>query len=62
MRIQNGVDVRKTGSRDDALDIDASVLFDQGSGEQLFFGVARCKVDVSAFRRARHQPPINPRQ
>ncbi len=36
--------------------------FDQGAGERLFVGVARCEVDVSAFRRARHEPPIDPRQ
>ena len=35
---------------------------DQGAGQRLFVGVARCEVDVSAFRRAGHQPPIDPRQ
>ena len=56
------MDVREARSRDDALHVDASVLFNQGAGERLFVGVARCEVDVSAFRRARHQPPIDPRQ
>ncbi len=62
MRMQHPVDVREARSRHHALDVDAAVLLDQRRGERLFVGVARCEVDVPAFRCARHQTSVDARQ